>query len=163
MLFINLALLGGLAAVAIPILIHIFNRRSSRIVDWGAVQFLVDSIATRTRKIQLEEALLMAIRCLIVALVALAVARPFIPPGSSIPWMVVLPLGLLAIAGIGASFVLWQTPKWRWILFGVSLCLILLCAAAIYWERHLSLTLNHPISFKLRPVPVFGPAFIFRI
>ena len=43
----------------------------------------------------------MAARCLLVGLVALALARPFIPPGSTIPWMVVLPLLLVAVVDEG--------------------------------------------------------------
>ena len=36
MQFINILMLGGLAAVAVPILIQILTRRNSRRVDWGA-------------------------------------------------------------------------------------------------------------------------------
>ena len=72
MSFLNLALLGGLGAIAIPILIHLFNRRSAKRVDWGAMRFLLDSLRTRKKRIQLEEALLMAARCLLVALLAVS-------------------------------------------------------------------------------------------
>ena len=63
MLFLNMALAAGLSVVAIPIILHLLNRKSSKSMDWGAMQFLVESLATRSRRIQLEEALLMACRC----------------------------------------------------------------------------------------------------
>ena len=48
----------------------------------------------------------MATRCLLVGLLALALARPFIPPGSTIPWLLILPLLLFAVVGIGVAVVL---------------------------------------------------------
>ena len=107
MLFLNLALLGGLDAIGIPIIIHLLNRRSAKIVEWGAMRFLGDSVLTRKRRIQLEEALLMAARCLLVRVLALCVARPFVPPGSQVPWVVVLPLFLLGVAMSAVTTVMW--------------------------------------------------------
>ena len=40
MTFINAILLFGLFATAIPIIIHILNRRRAAVVDWGAMKFL---------------------------------------------------------------------------------------------------------------------------
>ncbi|MEO0416358.1 MAG: BatA domain-containing protein, partial [Verrucomicrobiota bacterium] len=125
----------GLLGILIPIIIHLLNRRSSKVVDWGAMNFLLESLAIRNRRIQLEEALLMATRCLLVGLLALALARPFIPPGSTIPWLIILPLMLLAIVGIGVAVVLHDEKKWRWIIGGISLLLLLLCAALIIFEK----------------------------
>src|SRR5690606_19951201 len=103
MLFLNTILLLGALGIAIPIVIHLLNRRSSRFVDWGAVNFLLEALAIRNRRIQLAEALLMAARCLLVGLLALTLARPFLPPGSTVPWLLVLPLLLLAVVGLGVA------------------------------------------------------------
>jgi len=143
-LFLNTALLLGALGVLIPIAIHLLNRRSSRVVDWGAMNFLLESLAIRNRRIQLEEALLMAARCLLVGLLALAVARPFVPPGSSVPWLVVLPLLLVAIVGLGVSVVLHNEPRWRWLIGGISLLLLLACAALVIFEKHLNLSRFSP-------------------
>ena len=119
MSFLNLALLGGLAAIAIPIIIHLLNRRTAKVLDWGAMQFLLESVESRKKRIQLEEALLLAARCLLVGLLALAVARPFIPPGSSVPWLVVLPSFLVGLVSFTTALVLRGNRKWFWILMGV--------------------------------------------
>jgi len=108
------------------------------------MNFLLESLAIRNRRIQLEEALLMACRCLLVGMLALALARPFIPPGSSIPWIIILPLLLLAIVGIGVAVVLHDEPKWRRLIGLGSIALLLLCVALIAFEKHLNLSRFSP-------------------
>src|SRR5690242_10176797 len=73
----NLLMLCGLAGVAIPIIIHLLNRRRYNVVDWGAMQFLQVSEATR-RRIMVEELLLMLLRMGLIAVLVLALATPFI-------------------------------------------------------------------------------------
>ncbi|MFO0959749.1 MAG: BatA domain-containing protein [Isosphaeraceae bacterium] len=77
--FLHPAMLVGLAGLAIPIVIHLLNRRRLDVVDWGAMQFLELGRRAR-RRFELTEALLMAARMLLLALVALALARPFLAP-----------------------------------------------------------------------------------
>lgn len=140
MLFLNTALLLGALGILIPILIHLLNRRSSRVVDWGAMNFLFESLAIRNRRIQLEEALLMASRCLLVGLLALALARPFVPPGSNVPWLFVLPLALLGVVGLGVAAVLHNEPKWRfWTALG-SILALMICAGLVVFEKYLNLS-----------------------
>jgi hypothetical protein len=69
-------MLAGLAGAGIPVVIHLLNRRRTTIVDWGAMQFL--ELGPRARfKFQLSELLLLAGRMALLAIVALALARPF--------------------------------------------------------------------------------------
>ena len=79
---LNAAMLLGLAGVAIPVVIHFLNRRNDPIVDWGAMQFLEFSPRER-RRLNLAEILLMLARMALLAVVALALARPFWMPRSS--------------------------------------------------------------------------------
>lgn len=72
MTFLNWAMLAGLAAVAIPILIHLLNRQKATLVDWGAMRFLLESLTSRSRRILIEEIILMVLRCLVVALLVMA-------------------------------------------------------------------------------------------
>ncbi|CAN5458310.1 hypothetical protein BH23VER1_BH23VER1_21510 [soil metagenome] len=139
MLFINLALTLGLLAIAVPVILHLLNRRTAKRIDWGAMRFLIESVTSRRRRVQLEEALLMVARCLLFALLALALARPFVPPGAGAPWVVVLPLGLLAVAALGVAVAMWAEPKPRLLLLATSLILFALCAAAVIFERKLNL------------------------
>ncbi len=69
---------GGLL-VAAPILIHLLNRRKFRIVDWAAMDFLLEADQRNRRRVQIEEMVLLALRCLAMLLAGLLVARPFLP------------------------------------------------------------------------------------
>ncbi len=141
MLFLNMFMLIGVAGLSIPIILHILNRRQSKLMEWGAMKFLLDSLASRRRNILVEEILLLAARCLIIALLALAVARPFVTANSKVPWLVVLPCGLLAVVFFGISFALWNYPVWRKRVQWAALALALITAACIGLERYLSLRL----------------------
>jgi len=74
--FMYLPMLFGLAAIAIPILIHLLHRRRFDVVDWGAMQFLQISQTTR-RRLFIEEILLLLVRVGLVVLIVMALARPF--------------------------------------------------------------------------------------
>ncbi len=97
MLFLNPWLLLGLAGVSIPILIHLVRQQAAKPVEWGAMRFLFDTISVRRRKMEWEDLVLMATRCLLLGLVALAIARPLVTPDSAVPWLFVLPAALLGI------------------------------------------------------------------
>ncbi|MDR2849616.1 MAG: BatA domain-containing protein [Verrucomicrobiota bacterium] len=139
MLFLHPYLLLGLAGIAIPVIIHLFNRRNAREVKWGAMRFLLDSLMSRRRSLLLEELLLLAARCLLAGCAVLAMARPFVPAGSSFPWWVVLPLGLLGVALFGMTFALGRYRTWQ-VLAGLACLLCLaLSAGAVALEKRLSL------------------------
>lgn len=66
----------GLACIAIPIIIHILMRRRRRPVPWGAMRFLMEAYRRQRRRMNLEQVLLLATRCLLVALLAMALGKP---------------------------------------------------------------------------------------
>jgi len=74
---LNVALLAGFAAVAIPPIVHLFSRKRFDEIDWAAMQFLQVSKKTK-RKVFVEHFLLMLIRMVIVALIVLALTAPTI-------------------------------------------------------------------------------------
>jgi hypothetical protein len=68
-------LAAGLAALAIPILIHLLMRRRRKPVRWAAMRFLVEAYRRQRRRRRIEQVLLLTLRCLVVALLAVAIAR----------------------------------------------------------------------------------------
>jgi hypothetical protein len=74
--FLNAALLGGMAAVAIPIIIHLFHRSRFKIVRWGAMHLLESVLRKNTRRLRLEQLILLLVRCSIPVALALVMARP---------------------------------------------------------------------------------------
>ncbi len=76
--FGNLLMLGWLAAAAAPILIHLWNKRKYREAPWAAIEYLLAAMRKNSRRMRLEQWLLLAVRTLIIVLVVLAVAQPFL-------------------------------------------------------------------------------------
>src|ERR1700749_4373973 len=76
MMFLNFGALFGLAAVSIPIIIHLLNKMQVREMAWGAMRFLQESIEKNQRRLQMEDILLLFLRCLRIALLVLALSRP---------------------------------------------------------------------------------------
>jgi hypothetical protein len=66
----------GLGLVAVPILIHFFFRRRHRVVRWAAMEFLLAALRKQKRRIEVENLVLLLLRCAAILLLALAVARP---------------------------------------------------------------------------------------
>lgn len=73
----GLMLLWGLAA-ALPIIIHLWNRRKYREAPWAAMEYLLAAVRKNARRIRLEQWLLLAVRALILLLLALALADPLL-------------------------------------------------------------------------------------
>ncbi len=79
MIFANPGLLiAGLACVALPILIHFLMRRRRKPIGWAAMRFLLEAYQKQRKRLRLEQLLLLALRCLLVALIALALGRPML-------------------------------------------------------------------------------------
>src|SRR6185295_6747715 len=74
--FLNPLLLFGIAAVSVPIIIHLLNRRKFQKVVWAAMRFIQTSVERNQRRMRIEDMILLALRCLLLALLAIALARP---------------------------------------------------------------------------------------
>ncbi len=70
-------MLGWLAAAAVPILIHLWSRRKYREMSFAAMEYLLAAVRRQTRRLLMEQWLLLALRTLLVVLVVLAVAEPY--------------------------------------------------------------------------------------
>lgn len=71
-------LLWGLLAAGAPVLIHLLNRRKYRETSWAAMQFLLEAVRKNSRRIRIEQLILLAVRTLILVCASLALARPFV-------------------------------------------------------------------------------------
>lgn len=70
--------LAGVALVAGPIIFHLIRRATKDRIRFSATQFLKESPPRLERKSRIQNPWLLALRCLVIALLALAFARPFI-------------------------------------------------------------------------------------
>jgi hypothetical protein len=77
-------LTAGACAVALPILIHILLRRRRTPLAWGAMRFVLEAYQQQRKKTRLEQILLLLCRCLLVACLGAAIARPFFPANTAV-------------------------------------------------------------------------------
>jgi hypothetical protein len=98
MSFLNAALFAGFAAVALPILIHLFSRRRYPLVDFSSLRFLKILQRQQMRKLQIRQWILLLLRTLAVGLIAFAFVRPALNLQSG--------AGFLTAGRIGAAIVI---------------------------------------------------------
>ncbi|MEI6168583.1 MAG: BatA domain-containing protein [bacterium] len=137
MTFLNPLILFGLAAIAIPILIHLMNRSKPRPIAWGAMQFLMASMTARSRRVKIEDGILLCLRCLALTALALAMARPFLPSMSAVPWVLILPGMLLAVLCAGIATVIWPNVKLRGRLLKTAAVLLIIAVLATLLEQRI--------------------------
>src|SRR5436190_22322660 len=88
---------AGLLLASIPIIIHFLNRRRFKTVQWAAMEFLLRAMRKNRRRIKFEQWLLLATRCLVLALLGMALARPISCSDSSLAALAARRTGLHVI------------------------------------------------------------------
>lgn len=81
MAFLNPLFLLGLLATGIPLVIHLWNRRRVVTIDFSSLIFITAAHRENARRFQLRQFLILLLRMAIIALIALALARPFLTLG----------------------------------------------------------------------------------
>jgi len=76
MAFVSTAMAFGVAAFAIPLVIHLLNRNRFQVVRWGAMHLLEPILRVNRRRIQIEQLILLLVRMAIPILLALCMAGP---------------------------------------------------------------------------------------
>ena len=76
MAFLNPLLLFGIVGIASPIIIHLLAKKKIKRVVWAAMRFLKEVVEKNQRRLTLEDIILLLLRCLLLILLALALARP---------------------------------------------------------------------------------------
>lgn len=80
--FLNAIFLAGLAAAAMPIIIHLFSRRRGRRVEFSSIEFLREINRKQIKRVKLRQALVLILRIAAVCLLALAMGRPALKGGA---------------------------------------------------------------------------------
>ncbi len=76
--FVQSAFLGALAAVAVPVIVHLLFRSRARRVNLGTLRFLRQVLERTAQRQRIMRWLLLAMRMTVVALLALLFARPYL-------------------------------------------------------------------------------------
>jgi hypothetical protein len=91
-----------LLAATGPILIHLFNRRRYRTVEWAAMDFLREALRRNRKVLQIRDLLILALRVLCVLGFGFALARPFLTSGNASLWPL-FATGFALLLGLGAA------------------------------------------------------------
>ena len=131
--FVTPSLLLGLALVAVPVILHLIMRSQPKRLVFPALQFIKQRRDVNRRRLQLRHWLLLLLRCLAIALVAAALARPSVPS---------VLVGNIILIGIGAfccalamlvAAASWLERKPLWMTGGLgALAALLLLSIAGY-------------------------------
>jgi hypothetical protein len=70
------AMLWGLMLLSLPLMAHLLNRQARKRIVFPTIKLLRESAAAQSRLFQLRRLIVLALRCLAVALIAWAFARP---------------------------------------------------------------------------------------
>ena len=76
MTFLNPAILIGLAAATIPVIIHLLNLRKLKKIEFSTLIFLKELQKNKIRRVKLKQWILLALRVLIILFIVTAFARP---------------------------------------------------------------------------------------
>jgi len=80
MSFLSPFFLWGLLAVSIPVILHFINLRRPKKVAFSTLAFFKRLEQSTIKRIKLKRWLLLALRCSAIFCLAIALARPFLPP-----------------------------------------------------------------------------------
>ena len=72
--------LAGLASLVIPLVLHLWSRRTGRAVRVGSIRLLSGAPPPMARRPRLHDPWLLALRCALLAALVLALARPYWAP-----------------------------------------------------------------------------------
>lgn len=85
--FLAPALIWGALLGAIPLIIHLLNRRRFRRVEWAPMRHLKLTIRRNRRRIQIEQWLLLLLRIALPVILFLFLARPVVRPTGLERWL----------------------------------------------------------------------------
>jgi hypothetical protein len=108
-------LLFGLLLAAIPVILHLLMRAKPKKLLFPALRLIQNRKRTNTRRMRLRHLWLLLMRMAVIALLALAVARPSVPPADyslhAGEWLRLLVLGALCGGAYFGLIALWKKRR----------------------------------------------------
>ena len=120
MTWANFAILGvGAALVSVPIILHFLMQPKPKELIFPAMRFLKDAEQTNRTSMRVRHFLLLLMRCLLIGLVAIALAGPSVASGDFGTWLTLGGIGLSGLI-VGAILLLsfFRANK-NWLLVGI--------------------------------------------
>ena len=120
MAWTNLSILGvGAALVAIPVILHFLMQPKPKDMIFPAMRFLKERQLSNRSRLQIRHFLLLLMRCLLIGLVAVALAGPSVVSNEFGSWVTLFGIGVSGmIVGIVLLFSLFRNQR-NWMLVGI--------------------------------------------
>lgn len=153
MALVNSSLLFGGLLLALPLLLHLVMRQQPKQLLFPALRFVKQRQEANRRQLQLRHWLLLLARCLAIALLAAALARPSVPSRALGDWLLLgLVVAALLLVSLLAALAWWQR-RGRWVLGGSALAVgALVLALAVLLNRALARDESQAIGNEQAPV-----------
>lgn len=168
MSFLHLSLLAGFAAIAAPIVLHLFGQRQPQLLDFPALRFVKETRQEQRSSWQLRHFLLLLLRILLFAALAFALMRPRVHSSSldSIFWVSAIGVCAALASIIAAAAFVGKRPATVWLTSAI-IALVLWSTAALWGVR--SLTVGPPVPNPDTSSPIAtaiildnGPSMLYR-
>jgi len=111
MTFLHISLLLGTIVTAAPILLHFLGQRQPKTLAFPAIRFVRETAVTAQRGWSVKRWLLLALRVLLVLILAMAIASPRVPGGQYATFLAAGLFGLLALLATAAAVTAWGTRR----------------------------------------------------
>jgi hypothetical protein len=95
--------LVAVAAAAVPIIVHLVGRSRARVRPFAAIDFIVRSNRRVARRLRLRQILLLALRALAAAGLALVLAKPYVEAATDLPASIGRPQSVALVLDNSAS------------------------------------------------------------
>ncbi|MEQ1630839.1 MAG: BatA domain-containing protein [Planctomycetota bacterium] len=112
--FLNPMLLWAVPLAAVPVVIHLLNRRRFQQVSWAAMEYLLKALERNRKRLRMEQWLVLLLRTLAVLLLVMLVSRPQLGGGglvSSVTHHVVVLDDTASMRQRSGSVALWDKAQ----------------------------------------------------
>ena len=174
MTFLNSAILAGLFAVAVPVILHFLLKQKPKKLIFPALRLIEQRRRQNVRRLRLRHLWLMLLRMLVLAGLVFALARPSLPPANY--GLSGVEIGtLLVVVSLAVGSYLWLIRRWKsqltpflwearrasfrgWMTGGTLLALLLL--VVLPYQQRIAAEITDPTPAKPLDLPVAG-IFLF--
>ena len=162
-------LLLGLGLVLVPVILHLLMRAKPKKLVFPALRLIQNRKRTNSRRMRLRHLGLLTLRMAVIGLLALAVARPSVPPADyslhTGDWLRLFVIGAVGVGLYGGLVSLWKRQKtpphefsYRRSMLrgGLGIGVVLLLALFVVWpyQRRIAAAITQPTMTPDEFLPV---------
>lgn len=154
MTFLNATLLFGLAAITVPVVLHLIARREPRKVVFPSIRFLTKRVDSNRSRLRVRRWWLLALRILAVAMLAIALARPAIHQSLSITWLTIGICSLVSVVLLLLATIALSRRQAKTTTYGLGVAGMLLLLIALIWGGYTYASGPAPTIDSIEPVAI---------